>query len=91
MAILALRQEAATGYGDSLFDTAFCLTSGQVVQGGPGLLERGRLIATADKEAAGPWPGPRPIKGPASLLRETTALSAMCMDHALTLAERVWA
>ncbi|WP_433363919.1 hypothetical protein [Streptosporangium sp. CA-115845] len=89
MAILTLREEAVTGYGDSLIDTAYTLADGRAVQGGPGLLERAKLIADADKEATGPWPGPRPIEGAESLLRETTALEAMCMDHRLPLRDRV--
>lgn len=54
-----------------------------------GTLDRCAAIARADKEAQGPWPGLRPIGRPEDLLRETTALEGMCMDHTLALEERV--
>mgnify|MGYP001168471663 CR=1 FL=1 len=90
MAILALRAEQLhVGYeGETLIDTVFHVGT-TPVQGGPGMWERIGLIAEADREASGPWPGPRPIGDAASLLRSTTAVERMCADHKLTMDERV--
>lgn len=46
-------------------------------------------VADADTEAAGPWPGPRPIGSAVDLLRPTSALVAACMDHNRPLPDRV--
>lgn len=46
-------------------------------------------IAAADKEASGPWPGPRPLTRPEDLLRPTSVVEAVCMDHTRSMAERV--
>lgn len=46
-------------------------------------------VADADTEAAGPWPGPRPISNAVDLLRPTSALAAACMDHSRPLPDRV--
>lgn len=90
MAILTLRREQlAIGYeGETLIDTVFRVGT-TPVQGGPGMWERIGAIAEADREASGPWPGPRPIGDAASLLRPTTAVEAMCFDHKLTMEKRV--
>lgn len=91
MAVLALRKEAGMdGSGEDLWDMPYRLrTTGYLVQGGTGMMERGKLVAAADKEASGPWPGPRPIDSAHNLLRPTTAVEAMCADHRLTMTERV--
>ncbi|MFG1857482.1 hypothetical protein ACGFJT_36995 [Actinomadura geliboluensis] len=52
-------------------------------------LARVRRIADADTEAAGPWPGPRPVGDAGDLLRATSALAAVCMDHRRSLQDRV--
>lgn len=88
MALLSMRAEAHTGYDDHWVDTVYALSSGRTVMG-VAAWDRATLISRTDREASGPWPGPRPIGGPEDLLRETTALEAMCMDHTLTMAERV--
>ncbi|MFC6938252.1 hypothetical protein ACFQHO_53545 [Actinomadura yumaensis] len=47
-------------------------------------------IAEADKEASGPWPGPRPAaRNAADLLRSTSAVEAMCMNFRRPLEDRV--
>lgn len=48
-------------------------------------LYRVALIARDDKEATGPWPGPRPVGSPA----ETSAVAAVAVDHTRPVAERV--
>jgi len=89
MAVLTLRREQlAVGYeGETLLDTVFHV--GERPVQGAGIPDRVHLIADADREKSGPWPGPRPIGDAASLLRPTTAVERMCMDHRLPLAQRV--
>lgn len=52
---------------------------------------RGRIdqIAEADKEAGGPWPGPRDLNNGRDLLRPTSHVEALAADHKLPLRTRV--
>jgi hypothetical protein len=91
-AILEMRAEQSLGYQDLICDGTYLARDqhGKGVNTQPvNLFAGGKLIADADKEASGPWPGVRPTGTPQNLLRETTALEAMCMDHRLTMGERV--
>lgn len=54
-----------------------------------GAVARVRQIAEADKEATGPWPGPRPSGSADSLLRATSALEAACMEHRRPVEEKI--
>lgn len=51
--------------------------------------ERVRAIADADKEATGPWPGPRPLREPADMLRTTSVIAHVATDHTRSMDERV--
>ncbi|WP_289008978.1 hypothetical protein [uncultured Thermomonospora sp.] len=53
------------------------------------LADRVAQIAQADKEAAGPWPGPRPIGAPEDLITAASVVNAVCMDHSTPLKNRV--
>lgn len=54
-----------------------------------GALDRVALIAVADKEASGPWPGVRPTPSPEDLIGPATPVMHLAADHARPLAERV--
>ncbi|GGS84198.1 hypothetical protein GCM10010156_48470 [Planobispora rosea] len=54
-----------------------------------GAIERIQIIAEADKEAAGPWPGPRPAPTPEDLLGPATPVMHLAADHTRPLKERV--
>lgn len=56
----------------------------------PDHMARVKQIAEMDKEAARPWPGPRPLSRPEDLLGPLSALSALAMDHRLPLEERIY-
>lgn len=60
---------------------------GQEIEGD--LADRVAQIAQADKEATGPWPGPRPIGAPEDLITPVSAVSAVCMDHRLSMEYRL--
>jgi hypothetical protein len=53
------------------------------------VLTRVNMIATVDKERAGPWPGPRhPIRAE-DMVTPVSVVGAVCMDHRIPLAQRV--
>lgn len=54
-----------------------------------GALDKVALIAEADKEASGPWPGVRPAPSPEDLVGPATPVMHLAADHARPLAERV--
>lgn len=50
---------------------------------------RVRMIADADKEAARPWPGPRPPAAPEELVSEVGVAQAAVMNHTIPFTQRV--
>lgn len=61
--------------------------------GGTGLLgaalDAVAAVARADCEAAGFWPGPRPVGRVEDIVSDVAHINAMCMDHTLTMPDRV--
>ncbi|MFI6883944.1 hypothetical protein [Streptosporangium canum] len=54
-----------------------------------GARQRVALIAAADKEAAAPWPGPRPAPSAEELLSPATPVMHLAADHTRPLGRRV--